>query len=124
MRQNTLPAIHAFLSNQRGIQVIPFSIEAMDQPNFPSSRPMFDGFFPLNRDADIVVPFVVDQPFKTVRFGKSLYGTFAMLEDAADEVVGDADVKDAVASIGKDVNETAAHSLIEARRGWPGQARP
>jgi hypothetical protein len=119
-----VPAIHAFLSNQRGIQVIPFSIEAMDQPNFPSSWPMFDGFFSLNREADIVVLFVIDEPFETVRFRKSLYGTFAMFEDAADEVVGDADVKDAVALIGKDVNTAAAHGLIEARRGWPGQARP
>ena len=36
-----------------------------------------------------------------------------MLKDAADEVIGDADVKDAVASIGKDVNEAAAHSLVK-----------
>jgi hypothetical protein len=119
-----VPAIHAFLSNQRGIQIIPFSIEAMDQPNFPSSRPMFDGLLSLNCNTDIVVLFVVDEPFKTVRIGKSLYGTFAMLEDAADEVVGDTDVKHAVALIGEDVNTAAAHGLIEARRGWPGQARP
>jgi len=83
---------------------------------------MFDGLLSLNRDADVVVLFVVDESFETVRFRKSLYDTFAMLEDAADEVVGDADVKNAVALIGKDVNVAAARARRNARGAGAGRA--
>jgi hypothetical protein len=63
-----VPAIHAFLSNQRWVQIIPFAIEPANQANLPSARPMFHGLFSLNGEADVVVLFVVDEKFKSVCF--------------------------------------------------------
>ena len=96
----------------------------MNESDFPRARPMLDAFFALNGDAYIVVLLEIDQAFQIILLGEPWLEAVAVLKAAANEVTRHAGIKRAVAAIGHEINETARHPISEARRGWPGQARP
>jgi len=72
---------------------------------------MFHRLLTLDRQANVIEGFVIDQQLQSVSFGKSIHQAFAVLIGATWQIAGDADIQDAVASIGHDVNETPRHAL-------------
>ena len=72
---------------------------------------MFHRLLTLDRQANVIEGFVIDQQLQSVSFGKSIHQAFAVLIGATWQIAGDADIQDAVASVGHDVNETPRHAL-------------
>ena len=112
------------LPHDRFVKVIPVRIDGDNLPDFPRARPVFDVVLALNGIADIVEPFEVDQPLQCISFGETCDESRAVFVDAANEIAGDADIQNAVRTIGQNVNPATLSCGNSARRGWPGQARP
>jgi hypothetical protein len=83
---------------------------------------MFDRFLTLNRAANVVKGFCIDQSIQAVVLGKSLNKPLPMREGASRRVACAADVENAVAPIGHGINPAALDFQIKARRGWPGRS--
>ena len=64
---------------QRLIEIIPFGIHAVDEAHFPCARPVLHGALPLDRQADVVEPFVINEALEAVCFGKAVDECFAVL---------------------------------------------
>ena len=73
--------------------------------------------FALNGDADIIVLFVVDEAFEIVGFRKAFHDAFAVLEDTADNIVCDADVKSAVGTVTENV-DVAPLPMAYSNKAW------
>ena len=71
---------------------------------------MLDVVLALNGVADIVEPFEIDQPLQSIPFGETFDEPRAMFEHPADKIVRHADIKDAVGSIGQNVDVAACHA--------------
>ena len=50
--------------------------------------------FPLNGEPDVIVLFVVDEPFEVVSFRKAFNDTFTVFEDAANKIVCDTQIEE------------------------------
>jgi hypothetical protein len=72
---------------------------------------MFHRLLTLDRQANVIEGFVIDQQLQFISFGKSIHQAFAMLIGPTWQIAGDADVKYSIASVGHDVNETPRHAL-------------
>ena len=72
---------------------------------------MFDRFFALNRVTNVVKVFCINQAFQAVAFCKSPNQSFPMLISAPWQVARDADIQNAVATIGHEINPAASHGL-------------
>ncbi len=94
-----------------------------NQPHLPCPRPMLHVLFTLNRRADVVVDFEMDETLETISLGKPLNDAFMVLSDPLNEMACDADVQDAVWLVVEDGHVAVSHAK-RRRRGWPGQARP
>ena len=66
--------------HQRVVEVAPLGILRVDEPNFPSSRPMLDGFLALNCEQDIVVVLAINENFESVALGKAFDQPLAVFE--------------------------------------------
>ena len=63
----------------------------------------------MNCGAGGVVALVIDQHFDSIAFGEPGHESFPVLENSADQVSGDADVKRAAPTTRKDI-DPEAHS--------------
>src|SRR5262245_42610486 len=93
----------------------------MDEPDLPRPRPVLDCLLALDGIANVVKVLVVDEALQSIALREPFDDAFAMLERAARQIARDAGIKNAIASIGHEVEPAAFHAIIEARRGWPGQ---
>ena len=69
---------------------------------------MLDVVLALDGSPDVVKPLEIDEPVQSVSFGKAFDETRPMLERAANQIIRHADIKNAVRSIGQNVNVPAA----------------
>ena len=72
---------------------------------------MFHRLLTLDRQANVIEGFVIDQQLQSISSGNSIHQSFAVLVGPTWQIAGDADIQDAVASLGHDVNETPRHAL-------------
>ena len=90
-----VPAIHVFLrriSDKRVVKITPIRIHSMNQPDLPCSRPMFDRFLALNRVADIIKAFCIDQSLQAMVFCKSINEPLPVFVGSPRQVTCDTDV--------------------------------
>src|SRR2546422_8993276 len=111
-------------SDERVVQILPVRVHRVNEPHLPSTRPMFDCFLSLNGVTDVIEALVIHEYLQAVLLCESLNEAFPMLESATRQIARDAGIENAVPPIGNEINPAASHRSIEARRGWPGQARP
>jgi len=82
---------------------------------------MLDRF--LNGIADVVEALVGDETLEAIALRKTFDLTFAMFIRVSED--GSlADIQNAVRLVRDEIHPAVCHAAIEARRGWPGQARP
>ena len=53
---------------QRLVEIIPIGIHAVDQADFPGARPVLQVALALDRQADVVEPFVINESLQAVGF--------------------------------------------------------
>ena len=100
------------------IQVVPIGIEFFDQTDLPSSIILFQLLLASDRIFCILELFEINQHVDVVFLGKVLGQFQLMLGDAADEVVGHADVERAADAAGEDVDVEASWLYLEALEYW------
>src|SRR5258708_1739861 len=82
---------------------------------------MLDIFLSLDRENRRVVPLEIDQLFQTVLLRKARHHAFAMLMDAANQIVRHTDVERASGHIRKNVNVIVCH---RGKRSWIAGSSP
>jgi hypothetical protein len=75
------------------IQIVPVGIEFLNQPDFPGSIPLLQLLLALDRVFGIIELFEIDEVADLVLLRKAFRQFQAMLGDAANEIIGYADVK-------------------------------
>jgi hypothetical protein len=73
---------------------------------------MFHRLLALNSGANVVVRLEIDETSEAVLFRKAVDQRMPMLIAAANKIIGDTDVKNAVTPIGHYINEAARHIEI------------
>jgi hypothetical protein len=81
---------------------------------------MFDVVLALNGVSDIVEPLKVNKCFQSVLLSEAVDKSRTMLEYSTNEIVGHADIQDAVSTVRQNVNPAACHVEMLLSRGWPG----
>jgi hypothetical protein len=94
------------------IKVIPVRIAGDNHSDLPRARPMLDIVFALDGITDVVEFLEVNQPLQAVLLGKAIDESRAMFEDSAKEIVCHPDIKDAIWSIGQNINVATRHAEI------------
>jgi hypothetical protein len=85
-----LGAVHPNTSSCKTIkQVSPIGIGREDQIDFPGPRPVLHGPLALDRGANLLVPFEIDEPVQAVVLSKALDQAYAVLPCRAQEVIGE-----------------------------------
>jgi hypothetical protein len=102
-----VPAIHVLSECIK--QIPPLGVLPVDQPHLPRTRPVLDRLLTLDRGANIVMLFKIDELLQVILLRETEYQTVAMFIAAPDEVAGDADVKRTIAAAGHYVNKAATH---------------
>jgi hypothetical protein len=85
-------------------QVAPFGIFALDQRHLPFAPPALQFLLARNRGLDALEDFEIDQSVYVVTSRKALDDVSLVLEDAAMELVRDADVDRAVLPRRQDID--------------------
>jgi hypothetical protein len=85
---------------------------------------VLDRLLSSDRFLDVIKIFEVDKAFQPVALRESFDNALTMLKRPAWQIARDAGVKNAIASIGHEIEPAALHVLTKGSRGWPGQARP
>jgi hypothetical protein len=89
------------------VEIDPVRIGLFNRPNFPSAVPSFQPFLSAYGILDAIELFEVDESIHVVLFGETVYGLFAMLMDAPNEIAGHAYVERPADLACKDVNPEA-----------------
>ena len=78
---------------------------------------MLHVFLPLDCCEDARVAFNIDQSFKSISFGETLYDTFAMLPNAFWKIARDTNVKNAIRPISENIDPSRRFhfSILECR---------
>lgn len=95
--RNRRPIEHRF------IEIVPTRIVTLNQVDLPLARPALDRSLALDGVSHLVVDFVPDQALEAVAAGEAA-NPFAMLDDAAAELAGDAGVERAAIVVGHHVD--------------------
>jgi hypothetical protein len=66
---------------------------------------VFECLLALDRDANVIEAFLIDELMKTVTRGEPLLILFAMFVDAARQIIRDADIERSVTFVAHDVDE-------------------
>jgi hypothetical protein len=66
----------------------------------------------LDRVANIVVSFEIDQPLQPIAFGESCDKSRTMLVHPTDDIVGHADVENAVRTVALKISVSTCHANI------------
>jgi hypothetical protein len=94
------------------IEVVPGRIAGENHSDLPRARPMFDIVFTLDGITDVVKFLKVNQPLQAVSLSKAIDESRAMFEDPANEIVCHPDIKDAIWSIGQNMDVATCHAEI------------
>ena len=92
------------LTIQPLVEIVPSGIVPLDQVDLPPPVPFLESLLAMNGVLDVLEPFRMDEAVNAVSFGEPGGDAFTVLEDAARQVGGDADVKRAVRRAGEDVD--------------------
>jgi hypothetical protein len=68
--------------------------------------------FALNRVADVVELFEVNQPLQPVSFSEAVYEAAAVFVYPANKIIGDANIQDTIRAIGQNIDESTCHAEI------------
>src|SRR5579864_8697753 len=91
-----------------GGQVVPIGIHALDEFDFPATNPAFKLLLSFDCGIGIEEGFVVDEPSKVVAARKTGNQFVFVLEDALDQVSGDANIENVMPRpVGHDVHAEA-----------------
>ena len=91
-------------------KVVPIRIHGDNLANFPGTGPMLDIVLALDGCPDIVELLETDQPLQAISLGEAIDEPRTMLKYSADNIACNADVEDAVRSVGQNVNIAACHA--------------
>src|SRR2546425_9147933 len=113
------------------VQIVPFRVIQQDEADLPGARVVLQVLLALPCVADILVLLKIHEALQAVTLGETLDKALAMLPGATRQIVGHADVQDAIRPVRHEVNPSGGHlqqaprgSRPSPSRGWPGQARP
>ena len=81
----------------------------MNEPHFPSPRPVLDKLLALDGVTDVVELLVVDEALQAISLGETRNTTFTVLEGALRQGARNAGVKNAVASVRYEIDPAACH---------------
>ena len=65
--------------------------------------------FALYRGSDVLVLLEINKAFQTVAFREACYSAHAVFRDAADQIIGNADIENAVWTICDDIDIAMRH---------------
>jgi hypothetical protein len=89
---------------------------------------VLDRLLTLDRGANIVMLFKIDELLQVILLRETEYKTVAMFIAAPDEVAGDADVKRTIAAVSHYVNKAATHhtnlSSLASSKTWMAGTSP
>src|SRR5262245_7601076 len=98
------------------VKVPPVRIHRGNEIDLPLARPVLDVIFPLDCSGGRVVALIVNQHLDSIAFGEAWYEAFPVLKGPTPEIIGDADVQRAAATIGEDV-DPETHSALSSPTG-------
>jgi hypothetical protein len=90
----------------------------LDQSDLPSSIPTFQSLLALDCVFGVIELFEINEPADLIFLRKAFRQFLAMLGDAPNEVVGNANVKRAADAAGEDVELEAACSHLRSLEYW------
>jgi hypothetical protein len=93
-----------------------------DLSNLPCALPMLDIVLQLDSGLNVIECFKIDEVGQSMSLGKSFDISRAMFGHAPDKIVRDADVEDAIRSVGQKVDIAAFHGAI--MEGVDGRDKP
>jgi hypothetical protein len=102
-------------TGQRGVQINPMRVRALNQIDLPRARPFLHGLFALNGLADIRKFLEPDELVHLVFACKARSFSGSVPLDTRHKTVRDADIEGSPRSAGKDVDPIAAHSALRNR---------
>ena len=73
---------------------------------------MLDVVFALNGITDIIELFEIDQPLQPISFGESIDEPRTMFEYPTNKITSHPDIKNAVGTIGQNVDVSTCHAAI------------
>src|SRR5215212_7787005 len=113
------------------VQVLPFGVHGVDEPDLPGARPVLHRALALDRVADVLEALVPDEPPQPVCLREPLDGAGAVLPGAQREVGGHAEIERAVAPIAHQIHPAALRHgartttpLHSAPASWATLGRP
>src|SRR5262245_204187 len=98
------------------VEVTPVRIHRENEIDLPLARPVLDVLFPLDCSGGRVVALIVNQHLNPVAFGEAWYEAFPVLKGPTHQIIGDADVQRAAATISQDI-DPETHSTFPVTRG-------
>jgi hypothetical protein len=104
-------ARHPRLYSNSLIKIAPCSILLIYEPRLPNARPTLHVLLALDCERDRCVFFEIDQSLQFIALGKALNRTRTVLVNAANKIVGDADVKRSIQPVGQNVRPRHCYSL-------------
>src|SRR6185369_12643751 len=93
-------------------------VVAQDESDLPCARPVFQVFLALDREADVVEVFDMNETLQAVFAREALREIRMVLNHALREIAGDADIQRAVWAIGEDVDPAAGHASSKESNSW------
>jgi hypothetical protein len=106
-----------WLTIQSVVEIIPIGIIPLDQVDLPAPVPFLEPLLAMNSVLNVLEPFGVDEAVNAVSFSELRADAFTVLEDAARQVGGDADVKRAVRRAGEDVDPAGYFGTLAWGKG-------
>src|SRR5439155_22484075 len=91
-------------SHELIVEVIPIRIVEQNEADFPSSPIMLQVLLALPGIPDVVVALEIYQALQPIPLGEAVNDALPVFPNPPDEVVCNADVKDAVRLVGQEVN--------------------
>src|ERR1035441_4220171 len=97
------------------VYVVPLRNARHNQIYLPLTRLVLDILLALDCAQCGVVTFVIDERLHLVFLGEAVDQSLAMLMDAANEIVGDADIECSVRTAGEDVDPKVHSKMMDCR---------
>jgi hypothetical protein len=89
------------------VEITPLGILAMNEPDFPGARPMFEVLFPLNGGQNRFMMLDVNELVQSIPLAEAFDQALAMFPRTAGQISGDADLQHAIGTVGHDVDPRA-----------------
>ena len=115
--------VHAHLTKQRRVQIVPSGVLSLDQVDLPLTRPMLDVLFPLDGSQDVLVPLKERQHRDAIASGEPAAGACPVFPRSANNIVGHASVERTEGPVGHDVHPPSTHGFTVPPTGLTGSQR-